>query len=334
VQPNWTIDVVRGRSDDAGAAAILEFWAAHGALTGEDARARLPEVVCVLRADDGTVAGTCSVFAADVPLVGGRRFWVFRSLLPGAAAAHMAALIRETFAVLDAEFVRGPDAPIGLCVLLGAAERALRPEAEWADPRMIYAGYLDDERQVRIAYFEDATVGPGDPHPGDARPLSENYRIEVFTEQDIVGGQDMVDLWTAEGVLGAEEAQRRVSELLLVAIDAQGRPAGVTTAYLQHNDQLRTELWYYRAFVAAAHRNSEIATWLAVQGRELLEERFLDGSDTPAPGIIYEVENPGLKAYFPQALWLPTDFLYIGDSEIGAHVRVHWFPGALAPEPG
>jgi hypothetical protein len=35
-----------------------------------------------------------------------------------------------------------------------------------------------------------------------------------------------------------------------------------------------------------------------------------------------------------KALWLPADFTFIGENELGAHVRVHWFPGARVPTPG
>jgi hypothetical protein len=65
-----------------------------------------------------------------------------------------------------------------------------------------------------------------------------------------------------------------------------------------------------------------------------MEEQFVSGRDTRAGGLLYEVENEGLKQYFDDALWLPTDFLFLGENEHGAHVRVHYFPGALAPEPG
>ena len=78
---------------------------------------------------------------------------------------------------------------------------------------------------------------------------------------------------------------------------------------------------------------STLAGSLAVHGREVLEERFVKGEDTRAGGIIYEVENPGLKSYFNKALWLPTDFTFIGENERGDHVRVHYFPGATVPPP-
>jgi hypothetical protein len=112
----------------------------------------------VLRGPEDAIAGACSVFAADVELVGGRRFWIYRSLLPGDAREHALPMIDATFAALDAEFGGAAGEPIGLCVFLDERERKLRPEAEWPDPRMIYAGYLPDGRQVRIAYFEGARI--------------------------------------------------------------------------------------------------------------------------------------------------------------------------------
>jgi hypothetical protein len=163
--------------------------------------------------------------------------------------------------------------------------------------------------------------------------LSPGYKVAPIAEHDTVSTDDVIALWISEGVLGPEEAQRRVSEVQLVAADSSGRPAGVCTAYLQLNDQLRADMWYFRTFVAAAHRQYNLAVTLALGGRDYLVQRYLSGGDTRGLGIIFEVENVGLQRHFPEALWLPTDFLFIGENGRGAHVRVHYFPGALAPEP-
>jgi hypothetical protein len=153
-----TIEVVRGRLDRGRSDEVLAFWAAQSALPDTEAERRLPEVVCLLRLD-GALAGVSSVQAADVALIGGRRFWIYRHLLAAAAADRMPELIRATFNALEAEFDGSRGSPIGLCVLIGdPEERRRRPEAEWSDPRMIYAGYLGDGRQVRIAYFEHAEI--------------------------------------------------------------------------------------------------------------------------------------------------------------------------------
>jgi hypothetical protein len=319
--------------NDAVAHELLEFWDRERGFGGEEARRRLDEVVCVLRRD-GAIAGSNSVYAADLPLIGGRRFWVYRSLLSDAVAGEWPALIKAVYETLDAEYdADADDAPSGLCVLLTEHERRARPEADWIDPRLIHAGYLADGRQVRVAYFSQDLSDMKSPRPDAGWGPGEGYAIEPFAAQDAVSAADVVALWTSEGVLPPAEAERRVAEVLLVATDEQQRPVGISSAYLSYNDQLRAHLWYYRAFVAAAHRHSNIAVSLAVMGRDHLEQRFVRGEDRRGIGVIYEVENESLKQYFPRGRWMPTDFLFIGHNDRGDHVRVHYFPGALAPEP-
>jgi hypothetical protein len=94
------------------------------------------------------------------------------------------------------------------------------------------------------------------------------------------------------------------------------------------------ELWHFRTFVARAHRQTHLAAQLTFHTRDLLEQRFLSGEDTRAAGIVIELEHEGLRTYFNRAVWLPADFTFIGETERGAHIRVHYFPGARAPVPG
>jgi hypothetical protein len=157
-----TIDVVRGRLSAATGEQLVRFWTVHGLLDEATARARLPEVVCVATGGDGEVVGVNTVFAERVPLIGGRRFWMYNSALLASAAGAAPELLRTAFRALDAAYVPDGDEPVGLCLLVGDREELRRrPEAEWTDPRLVYAGYLPDGRQVRIGYFAGATIGPG-----------------------------------------------------------------------------------------------------------------------------------------------------------------------------
>jgi hypothetical protein len=154
-----SIEVVRGRLGDERAEAILRFWEAVGALEGEAARRRLPEVVCVLTDGSGEVAGVNSVYPERLELIGGRRFWIYRSLLAREATGATDALIEAAFDALEEEFDPAGDGPIGLCLAIADREEMKRrPEAEWESPRMLYAGYFADGRQVRIAYFAGAKI--------------------------------------------------------------------------------------------------------------------------------------------------------------------------------
>jgi hypothetical protein len=108
---------------------------------------------------DGELAGACSVYASEVPLIGRRRFWIYRSLLDAAVSDQAVSMMRATFTALESEFDGASGSPIGLCVLVAdPAQRRRHPEAVWPDPPLVYAGYLGDGRQVRVAYFTGAEV--------------------------------------------------------------------------------------------------------------------------------------------------------------------------------
>jgi hypothetical protein len=287
---------------------------------------------------DGAVAGACSAYEAEVALIGNRRFWIYRSLLDQAVADQGPNMVRATFTALQDEFDGSSEAPIGLCLLLGPEERRLRSaEAVWPDPRMIYAGYLGDGREVRLGYFENALIAPPTPgvqvrSSGEYGPaVGSDYRIEPFAEQERVTREDVVAFWTREGALGATEAQRRAAEILLVASDGAGRPVGVSTTVLRRIDQLRADLWYTRVFVGAAHRRSHLGIGLLIGARDWLARRFARGEDRRAIGIVFELENEVVKRFFPQAVWPRTGFAFIGETSTGSHVRVYYFPGASAP---
>lgn len=154
-----SIEVVRGRLSDERAEAILRFWEATGALEGEAAQRRLPEVVCVLSDGSGEVAGVNSVYPESLGLIAGRRFWIYRSLIAPAATGATDAMIEAAFKALEEDFDPGGAGPIGLCLAIAdRGEMKRRPEAEWESPRMLYAGFLPDGRQVRIAYFAGAKI--------------------------------------------------------------------------------------------------------------------------------------------------------------------------------
>jgi hypothetical protein len=155
-----TIEVVRGHVGGRLSEELVSFWADNGALEADAARRRLPEVLCVLRSASGGLVGVNSAYEDVVGLLGGRRFWIYRSFLLPEARGAWEAMARAAYEALAAGFDPEGRGPIGLCAPI--ADRELlerRPEAEWQDPRLLYAGYMDDGRQLRVAYFEGARVG-------------------------------------------------------------------------------------------------------------------------------------------------------------------------------
>jgi hypothetical protein len=146
--------LTEGRADR-----VLGFWADQSGFEGPAARARLDEVLCVLLEEDGGIAGVNSVYEDAVPLIGNRRFFVYRSLLVPDAAADWEALLIAAFTELDRRYDPNGPGPGGICVPVSdPAQVALHPEALWPQSMMTYAGRLPDGTQVRVRYFMEGKI--------------------------------------------------------------------------------------------------------------------------------------------------------------------------------
>jgi len=334
-----TIEFVRGALDERRSEQILGFWARMGELDDEAARERLDQVACVALDEAGEIVGVNSVREQDVGLVG-LRFWAYRSLLSAGDDKVSSAMFKTAFEGLEERFDPDGSGPVGLCMTVAdRAELERRPEVFWPEEELMFAGYLADGRQLRIRYFWRAEAEPGLPNSPTQDvalrtdySIGDRYRVEPYTG-DAAVADAILAMWARERVVPEPEAKRRVHEALNVVIDRDEGVVAVSTAYLQRNPQLRLDLWYFRTFVASAHRHTHVATQLTFHNRDLLEQRYTSGEDTRAAGVIFELENEGMRKYFNKAIWEPADFTFIGNNERGVPVRVHYFPGARAPLP-
>jgi hypothetical protein len=152
------IEVVRGRLDAERGDELLAFWAEHDALPADEARNRLPEVVCLVT--EGTaIAAVSSVVAADVPLIGGRRLWVYRRFAIGISTAVDDELLVTTFDALDAEHDPEGAGPIGMFVVVDPLTGPARGrEAVQSSTGFLHAGYEPGGRRVRVRYFAGARI--------------------------------------------------------------------------------------------------------------------------------------------------------------------------------
>jgi hypothetical protein len=160
------------------------------------------------------------------------------------------------------------------------------------------------------------------------------YRVHPFDPSGGVTTADVLDLWEREDAIPREEAMRRIDEVVLAATAPTGELAGVSTAYLQRNQQLAMDLWYFRVFVARGHRRQLVSVSLWYETIATLEARFVNGDDRRASGIAAEQQTRNYTRLFNSHYGRPaSDFVVIGHNRRGDIVGVHYFPGALVPLP-
>ena len=334
-----------GESGTVGLDDVVAFWEREGALGGVEARRRASEVLVVATGPDGGVVGVVTAYVQRSERLR-MDLWHYRLFV---AADHRRSnvarhLVERANDLLEQRFVTGEDTRAsGVAVEIENDElKRLRNEAVQPRTGSIFIGENDRGDHLRVRYFPGVlapappTIGtavvPPSPPAADIPPLGDGYRILRFPDGG-VGADDVVAYWEREGVLGGEEARRRVSEVLLVATGPDGGIVGVASAYLERNAQLQLDLWYYRTFVSEAHRRSQVARHLTYDAVALLEHRFVSSADPRGAGIGIIGQNEDLKRTRTEAMTVRSRFMFIGETARGNRVRVRYFPGALAPPP-
>src|SRR5882757_6754249 len=158
-----TIEPARGGLDDARAGEILDFLAREAGLNEEAAGQWISELVCVAF-EDGRIVGVSSAHPVSLPPIGGRSFWLYRGVLAPQSNERWDAMFNSAFELLGQEFEEGDGARVGLCVLIDdPTEIERHPAAVWPETQLMLAGYLEDDRQIRLRYFWGAAIAPGLP---------------------------------------------------------------------------------------------------------------------------------------------------------------------------
>ena len=167
-----------------------------------------------------------------------------------------------------------------------------------------------------------------------------NYQLEgVWPTPSESVREEVVNFWLAE--LPSSElaaTQERAHQLLVVARDPDGKIAGVSTALRMHVVQLGFDCFFYRTFIGQSHRVRGVRStglgWKILhKSYRLLNERFQQGDDPGVLGLYAEMENPSIMKCRNEAVWQEDgmNFVYIGKTQSGRHVRVWYFDGARVP---
>jgi hypothetical protein len=116
----------------------------------------------------------------------------------------------------------------------------------------------------------------------------------------------------------------------MVAVEAEAGLVGLLSTYPTMVKHLGVEMWVIRAFVAAAHRRSNILLGLFYASLDELEARHVAGTDRRGAGLFSVFEDGGLRSRYTAAV-LPSGNTYVGDSPRGEPMFVRWFQGATVP---
>jgi hypothetical protein len=175
----------------------------------------------------------------------------------------------------------------------------------------------------------NTTLADGNPadHAPDATPAG--FSFTVCRPGPSPGDAAAIrDFWRSEKALDSDAAMdQRLPQVLMLARASDGRVAGVCTALAITPPRLGQPVYYWRTFVGAAWRSSQLVMALLKRSCALLEDEAR-AADFPCIGVLLELENARFSDAGRRAEWHHPRFTYIGRSERGLDLRVHYFRGA------
>lgn len=146
-------------------------------------------------------------------------------------------------------------------------------------------------------------------------------------------GEAIKAFWHREGAL-AEGAgmEQRLKQVVMHARTKDGEVAGVCTALPTTPPRLAQPMYFWRAFVGARWRSTQLVMALLKRSCNLLEEHAR-AHDYPCIGVLLELENQRFRERGRSATWFNPRFVYIGRSDRGLDLRVLYFKGARLKAP-
>ena len=161
--------------------------------------------------------------------------------------------------------------------------------------------------------------------------LKREYAIGTLAESP-ASEDDIIELWRTQAGLDEEEARQRLPKIIRSRLTP--RRALRDLDRVRHGQPAaRPADGHVRAFVAD-ERGRDLASNLLLGIRLYAIDEFESGRRPDVPGEVVEVENMMIEQRFPQAIWPYNEFVFIGVTPAGAHLRVFWFDGArVSPRP-
>ena len=167
-----------------------------------------------------------------------------------------------------------------------------------------------------------------------------NYQFAtVWPEASTTVREDVVRFWLDESALpNRAAAEERAHQLVVVAEDANGQVAGVSTAARAFIHQLGFECFYYRTFVGRANRTqgsrgTKLFCEILLTSYRFFNERFARGCDPGVLGLYAEIESQSIMRVRSELVWRDSgmNVVYVGRTPDGRHQRGWYFDGARVP---
>lgn len=139
-------------------------------------------------------------------------------------------------------------------------------------------------------------------------------------------------LWKNEGMINEESiVESRLEQVVYLIRDAEsGVLAGVSTAEKRRVQALNNNYFYeFRCFISEAHRVAGLDVKLSRMTFDFLESISKEDEHRPV-GIFSVLENEKLKQepVWRRAVWPEIEMYFVGFTNSGNPIRVHYFKGA------
>ena len=146
-------------------------------------------------------------------------------------------------------------------------------------------------------------------------------------------GRELVDFWRENRAIDPERAAKRAEQAISIARDGEGSIRAVATAEIRVLPRLRQPMYYYRLFLSRSVRGQGQVPAFYNHTCKVLQD-YNAGLDAPESlGVLIELENPFLSAFYKEAYNAEMNSTFIGYSPRGLHLRVTYFEGARLGPP-
>lgn len=160
--------------------------------------------------------------------------------------------------------------------------------------------------------------------------IKHKLEFENVWRKNIAERKEITTIWKQfHPGLEEKNAEERLNQIVILVKNEFGQIVGISSAFKAYIKQLDNYFYSARLILIPGYRIPGLMSKLMVMTRDFLESVHRHDDAPPCLGIVLLVENDRLKKLRNEAIWPASQFVYIGNSGKGHHIRVYYFKGAL-----